>query len=127
MICAHLSGWSKWQIFPLKSVKGTVLFQINSLSPHKWEVFSVLQCFPIMLGSFILNNNRRSQIEGLWPVSKLNNFGNRSFPCLNGYVNIILEVLQDRYDTFFLRPYNFCFGQWSVISHYIPNFPIYLY
>ena len=57
-----------------------------------------------MLGSFMLNNNTSSQIESLWPVSKLNNFGNRSFSCLNGYVNIILEVLEDRYNTFSLNP-----------------------
>lgn len=72
----------------------------------------------------MFNNNRGSQIECYGQKLKFNNFGNRSFPCLNGYVNIILEILEDRNYTFSPRPCNFCFGQRSVIFYYISNFPI---
>lgn len=64
-----------------------------------------------MLGSFMLNNNTGSQIDACGQQPKLNTFGNRSFPRLDGCVNIILEVLEDEYITFSPSPYNYCFGQ----------------
>lgn len=110
----------------LKFMKGIMLLQVNSLplSPTMRSISYTTVLFPIMLSSFMFNNNRGSQIECWGQKLKFNNFGNRSFPCLNGYVNIILEVLEDRNYTFSPRPYNFCFGQWSVIFYYISNFPI---
>lgn len=52
----------------------------------------------------MFNNNRGSQIECCDQKLKFNNFGNRSFPCLNGYVNIVLEVLEDKMTHFRLDP-----------------------